>query len=101
MRVITFLQLLQSRAMAGRVVHDLALVDDREFNPGADLDKPAMVERTFWERLERGFTTSDPAHATPAEPPQTLAVTPQPWRDAVICGLHAQEAGDDIRKLQN
>src|SRR3546814_1395984 len=59
--------------MAGRVVHDLALVDDREFNPGADPDKPAMVEPSFWERLKSVFTGSDPAPATTAEPPQPIA----------------------------
>src|SRR3546814_8917233 len=81
-RVITFLQLLQSRAMAGRVVHDLALVDDREFNPGADPDKPAMVAPRLWERLKSVFTGSDPAPATTAEPPHPIASTPETLREA-------------------
>src|SRR3546814_13309294 len=70
--------------MAGRVVHDLALGDDREFNPGADPDKPAMVEPSFWERLKSVFTGSDPAPATTAEPPQPIAPTPQTLREAVV-----------------
>ena len=35
-QITMFLQLLQSRNVAARVVHDLALQDDREFNPSAD-----------------------------------------------------------------
>src|SRR3546814_11558193 len=70
--------------MAGRVFHDLALVDDRDFNPGADPDKPAMVEPSFWERLKSVFTGSDPAPATTAEPPQQIASTPETLREAVI-----------------
>src|SRR3546814_1080023 len=70
--------------MAGRVVHDLALVDDREFNPGADPDKPAMVEPSFWERLKSVFTGSDTPPATTAEPPQPIASTPETLREAVI-----------------
>src|SRR3546814_878193 len=97
-RVITFLQLLQSRAMAGRVVHDLALVDDREFNPGADPDKPAMVEPSFWERLKSVFTGSDPAPATTAEPPQPIASTPETLREAVIDRLIDNVSVDQINK---
>lgn len=35
-QITAFLQLLQSRNVAAKVVHDLALQDDREFNPSAD-----------------------------------------------------------------
>ena len=38
-RIATVMQLLQSRAMARNVVRDLALYDDREFNPNANPDQ--------------------------------------------------------------
>src|SRR3546814_12953803 len=84
--------------MVGRFVHELALVDDREFNPGADPDKPAMVEPSFWERLKSVFTGSDPAPATTAEPPQPIASTPETLREAVIDRLIDNVSVDQINK---
>src|SRR3546814_4481817 len=84
--------------MVGRFVHELALVDDREFNPGADPDKPAMVEPSFWERLKSAFTGSDPAPATTAEPPQPIASTPETLREAVIDRLIDNVSVDQINK---
>src|SRR3546814_14949450 len=46
-RVITFLQLIQSRALARHVVPDLAPVDDPAFNPCAAPAHPATVVPSF------------------------------------------------------
>src|SRR3546814_8831160 len=76
-RVITFLQLLQSRAMAGRVVHDLALVDTRELIPGATPANLPLVKPTSWERLRAFLKGPNPPPAPTPQPPRPTPRTPE------------------------
>src|SRR3546814_17845225 len=57
-----------------------------------------MVEPSFWERLKSVFTGSDPAPAKTAEPPQTIASTPETLREAVIDRLIDNVSVDQINK---
>jgi polysaccharide biosynthesis transport protein len=70
-QIATQIQALSSRAVARQTVRDLALYDDREFNPDADADKQ---EPGLWQRLF-GAAPAAPAVRPKARP--APAVTPQ------------------------
>ena len=70
-QIATQIQLLQSRPLARQVVRDLALHDDREFNPAADPDKT-----TAWDRLVERLQFWDRGRAS-APPPTPGVVSPQ------------------------
>ncbi len=72
-QITTFLQLLQSRNMAALVVRDMALDDDREFNPTANPDK-VVPETGLLARVKQliGLEQPVPPPATKAKAPKAL-----------------------------
>jgi polysaccharide biosynthesis transport protein len=64
-QIETQIQLLGSRPVARQTVNDLALYDDREFNPAADPDKPAVSP--IGRMLAAIGFGSKPAATTPAQ----------------------------------
>lgn len=75
-RIATVMQLLQSRAMARNVVRDLALYDDREFNPNANPDQVEPETGPF-ARLKSLFGMGRTADeiAEEANPPAPIPLT--------------------------
>src|SRR3546814_3100928 len=74
-RVTTVLQLLQSRAIAELVVRDMALDDDREFNPKANPDQetPSTGPIAWLKRMFAGEPAPVDANRSEAPIPITTS----------------------------